>query len=61
MNRRATTSQIHGGLIWGIGHVLCEQTLTDPATARYANTNLLEYHLADHMDAPAAIRGEFPD
>lgn len=61
VNRRAATSQIHGGLIWGIGHALMEQTLTDPATARYANTNLLEYHLADHMDPPSDIRVEFLD
>ena len=61
INRKAATNQIYGGLIWGIGHVKAEQTLTDPTTARYVNTNLLEYHLADHMDAPKEIKVEFLD
>lgn len=61
VNRKTATNQIHGGLIWGIGHALCEQTLTDPTTARYVNTNLLEYHLADHMDCPPDVTVEFLD
>jgi xanthine dehydrogenase YagR molybdenum-binding subunit len=35
-------SQITGGIIWGIGQALMEETRIDPRTGRWTNANLAE-------------------
>jgi xanthine dehydrogenase YagR molybdenum-binding subunit len=39
-----------GGMIWGIGSALHEQTEIDPRTSRYVNTNLADYMIPVNAD-----------
>jgi xanthine dehydrogenase YagR molybdenum-binding subunit len=43
MNARAARSQLMGGMIWGIGSALHEQTEIDTRRARYINDNIADY------------------
>jgi xanthine dehydrogenase YagR molybdenum-binding subunit len=52
INARTAASQLRGGIIWGIGMALEEQTLIDPRTGRIVNPSLAEYHLPVHADVP---------
>ena len=52
LNHRTACSQILGGVGWGIGMALCEQTLYDPNTARPYIRNLADYHVAVNGDMP---------
>lgn len=51
VNRRTAHSQLVGGMIWGLGSALLEQTLVDPASARYLNDDLAGYLIATNADA----------
>jgi xanthine dehydrogenase YagR molybdenum-binding subunit len=51
VNPKTARSQILGGVVWGIGMALQEETLTDHALGRYMNHNLAEYHIPVHADA----------
>ena len=42
MNTRTARSQLMGGMIWGIGSALHEETEIDRRAARYVNTNLAD-------------------
>jgi len=48
----ATTarSQIIGGVVWGIGQALHEESHVDHALGRFMNHNLAEYHVAANAD-----------
>lgn len=50
MNPRTARSQYMGGMIWGIGSALHEQTEIDPNAARYVNTNLADYLVPVNAD-----------
>ncbi|MGD9811566.1 MAG: xanthine dehydrogenase family protein molybdopterin-binding subunit, partial [Sphingobium sp.] len=50
INRRTAHSQLTGGLIWGIGSALLEQTIVDPHSARYLNDNFADYLVAVNAD-----------
>lgn len=52
LNEKTITSQLKGGIVWGIGMGLEEQTLIDPRYARYVNSNLAEYHVPVNADVP---------
>ncbi len=52
VNRRTAESQLMGGMIWGIGSALLEETLIDRPSARYLNTNLADYLIATNADVP---------
>jgi xanthine dehydrogenase YagR molybdenum-binding subunit len=39
-----------GGVVWGVGMVLEEETLVDPRTGRYVNADLAEYHVPVNAD-----------
>jgi xanthine dehydrogenase YagR molybdenum-binding subunit len=52
LNARTAASQLRGGIIWGIGMALEEQTLIDPRTGRIVNPSLSEYHIPVHADIP---------
>ncbi|HWD38046.1 MAG TPA: xanthine dehydrogenase family protein molybdopterin-binding subunit [Fimbriimonas sp.] len=52
LNAKTLTSQLQGGIIWGIGMGLLEETFMDPVYGRYVNSNLAEYHVPVHKDAP---------
>jgi xanthine dehydrogenase YagR molybdenum-binding subunit len=45
-------SQIIGGMIWGLGQALFEETRVDPRTGRWTNANLAEALIPTHADIP---------
>ena len=53
MNRMTAHSQLVGGQVWGISSALHESAEVDPVQARYANSNLAEYHVPVNADIPA--------
>jgi len=50
LNEKTARSQIIGGVVFGIGMALVEETLIDPNTGRYVNADLAEYHLPVNAD-----------
>jgi xanthine dehydrogenase YagR molybdenum-binding subunit len=50
LNPRTAHSQYMGGMIWGVGSAIHEQTEIDPGTARYVNTNLADYMIPVNAD-----------
>ena len=52
INPQTARSQILGGMVWGIGTALHEESLVDVKQGKYLNTNLAEYHLTVHADTP---------
>lgn len=52
VNTKTARSQIAGGVIFGIGHALMEDTRVEPATGRLANANLGDYLLPVNPDVP---------
>ena len=58
LNPRTARSQILGGVGFGIGMALCEETLYDPPTGRPVMRNLADYHIAVNADVPE-IQVEF--
>ena len=60
LNQRTARSQMLGGIGWGIGMALSEETLYDPQTARPIIRNLADYHIAVNADVPE-IKVEFID
>ena len=58
LNHRTARSQILGGVGFGIGMALSEETLYDPNTARPYIRNLADYHVSVNGDVPR-IQVEF--
>lgn len=52
INPVTARSQIIGGVVWGIGQALHEETLSDHALGRFMNHSLAEYHIACNADVP---------
>ncbi len=50
LNAKTARSQIMGGVVWGIGMALHEETLIDPHFGRVMNANLAEYHVPVNAD-----------
>ncbi len=50
LNPKTARSQILGGVVWGIGMALHEETLPDHALGRFMNHNLAEYHVPVNAD-----------
>ena len=50
INPKTARSQIIGGVVWGIGMALHEETLCDHALGRFMNHNLGEYHVPANAD-----------
>ncbi|MBU3055565.1 xanthine dehydrogenase family protein molybdopterin-binding subunit [Pseudomonas indica] len=50
VNPKTARSQILGGVVWGIGMALQEETLIDHRLGRYMNHDLAEYHVPVHAD-----------
>ena len=55
LNAKLARSQILGGIVFGIGMTLMEETCYDGVTGRPVNANLGEYHLATQADVPPSI------
>ncbi|KIT17562.1 xanthine dehydrogenase family protein molybdopterin-binding subunit [Jannaschia aquimarina] len=52
LNEMTTRSQLMGGMIWGVGSALHEQTEVDPRAARFVNADLGEYFVPVNADVP---------
>lgn len=52
VNPKTAGNQIVGGVVWGIGMALQEETLIDHRLGRYMNHNLAEYHVPVQTDVP---------
>jgi xanthine dehydrogenase YagR molybdenum-binding subunit len=50
MNRTTGINQLHGGIVWGIGFALHEESCLDNTYGRYVNANLGEYHVPINRD-----------
>jgi xanthine dehydrogenase YagR molybdenum-binding subunit len=50
LNPKTARSQILGGVVWGIGMALEEETAIDHKLGRFINHNLAEYHVPVHAD-----------
>jgi xanthine dehydrogenase YagR molybdenum-binding subunit len=53
LNARTARSQMLGGITFGIGMALLEETRVDAATARYTHANIAEYLVPVNADIPA--------
>jgi xanthine dehydrogenase YagR molybdenum-binding subunit len=52
LNPKTARSQMLGGIVYGLGMALLEETIIDPRTGRYVNPELDEYHLPVNADVP---------
>jgi xanthine dehydrogenase YagR molybdenum-binding subunit len=50
LNTKTARSQIMGGVVWGIGMALHEETLIDHDFGRMMNANIAEYHVPVNAD-----------
>src|SRR5437588_7496873 len=50
LNTKTARSQILGGVVWGIGMALHEETLVDHQFGRIMNPNIAEYHVPVNAD-----------
>jgi xanthine dehydrogenase YagR molybdenum-binding subunit len=50
MNRKTGYSQLMGGIVWGVGMALLEETVIDKRAGRAVNGNLAEYHVPVNAD-----------
>ncbi|HEU4930093.1 MAG TPA: xanthine dehydrogenase family protein molybdopterin-binding subunit [Candidatus Krumholzibacteria bacterium] len=50
LNAKTASSQIMGGVVWGIGMALHEETLIDHNFGRVMNANIAEYHVPVNAD-----------
>jgi xanthine dehydrogenase YagR molybdenum-binding subunit len=50
MNAKTGYSQLMGGIVWGIGLALLEETVIDKRNGRAVNGNLAEYHVPVNAD-----------
>ena len=50
LNAKTATSQMIGGIVWGVSQALLEETHIDPRSGRYVNADLAEYHVPVNAD-----------
>jgi xanthine dehydrogenase YagR molybdenum-binding subunit len=50
INTKTAASQVMGGVVWGIGMALHEETLMDHRFGRVMNANIAEYHVPVNAD-----------
>ncbi|MBC7664221.1 MAG: xanthine dehydrogenase family protein molybdopterin-binding subunit, partial [Caulobacter sp.] len=50
INAKTAHSQLLGGVIWGLGMALTEESVLDPRNGRFVNGNLAEYHVMVNAD-----------
>jgi xanthine dehydrogenase YagR molybdenum-binding subunit len=64
INPKTARSQAIGGIIWGVGQALLEQSETDPAMGRFLNRNYSGYLVPTNADIPVLdilFVGEFDE
>lgn len=52
VNRRLAQNQLEGGMLWGLGQALLEQSRLDPSRGRWMNADLAEALVATQADVP---------
>ena len=50
INAKTAHSQLLGGIVWGLGMALTEESVLDPRSGRWVNANLAEYHVMVNAD-----------
>ena len=60
LNPKTARSQILGGVVWGLGMALEEETAIDQKLGRFINHNLAEYHVPSQADV-ADLRADWID
>jgi xanthine dehydrogenase YagR molybdenum-binding subunit len=50
MNKTTGLNQLEGGIVWGVGLALHEESHLDNKYGRYVNANLAEYHVPVNAD-----------
>jgi xanthine dehydrogenase YagR molybdenum-binding subunit len=50
LNEKTGRSQLMGGIVWGLGMALLEETVFDKRVGRAVNGNLAEYHVPVNAD-----------
>ncbi|MDR6490490.1 xanthine dehydrogenase YagR molybdenum-binding subunit [Paraburkholderia terricola] len=50
LNEKTARSQMLGGIVWGVGAALQEESSLDTRTGRFTNANLAEYHVPVNAD-----------
>ena len=50
LNAKTGISQLQGGIVWGVGMALEEDSILDPRYGRFVNGNLAEYHVPVNAD-----------
>ncbi len=50
LNAKTGRSQLVGGIVWGIGMALMEESVLDERTGRIVNANLADYHIPTNSD-----------
>jgi len=50
INAKTAHSQLLGGIVWGLGMALTEESVLDARYARFVNANLAEYHVIVNAD-----------
>jgi xanthine dehydrogenase YagR molybdenum-binding subunit len=50
ISKRTAFSQVYGGLVWGIGAALAEESEVDPRYGGFLNNNIAEYHIPVNAD-----------
>ena len=62
LNAKTARSQAIGGMIWGVGSALQEDTVLDPRYGAFITQDLVHYHVPVHADVPeidAVLLDEF--
>ncbi len=52
LNMRTARSQLMGGMVWGIGHALLEESVRERHSGGWLNSNLAEAHVPVNADVP---------
>ena len=52
LNAKTARSQMIGGIVWGIGMALLEETVRDPRSGAIVTNNLADYHVPVNADIP---------
>jgi xanthine dehydrogenase YagR molybdenum-binding subunit len=52
LNPKTASSNLSGGMVWGIGQALHEHSVRDPRNARMVTRDLADYHVPVHADVP---------
>ena len=50
LNAKTALSQLQGGIVWGIGMALLEESILDQRYGKFVNGNLAEYHVPVNAD-----------